>query len=132
MNRLLLALLCLVAALAEAQQPASTAAVPMFERIDSPPQPAGAIPLYTTVAAGSENRNLPEVWDRMPDGQPILRNVTRPTLTPVLPDHGKATGAAMIVVPGGGFQMLAMQNEGWAIAQWLITASRPLCSSTGF
>ena len=55
----------------------------------------------------------------MPDGQPILRNVTRPTLTPVLPDRGKATGAAMIVLPGGGFQLLAMRNEGWAIARWL-------------
>jgi acetyl esterase/lipase len=119
MNRLLLPLLCLVSTAVAAQQPVSTSAVPTFERIDPPSQPAGAIPLYTGVAPGSENRNIAEVWDRMPDGQPILRNVTRPTLTPVLPDLGKATGAAMIVVPGGGFQMLAMQNEGWAIAQWL-------------
>jgi acetyl esterase/lipase len=49
----------------------------------------------------------------------VLRNVTRPTLTPFLPAPGTATGAAVIVLPGGGFTLLAMDAEGWTIARWL-------------
>jgi acetyl esterase/lipase len=59
-----------------------------------------------------------EVWNRM-WGQVMVRNVTRPTLTPVLPASGKASGAAVIVVPGGAFLFASMQNEGWPIARRL-------------
>lgn len=60
-----------------------------------------------------------EVWDMLTPGNPVVRNVTRPTLTPVLPDPAKATGAAVIVAPGGGFLMLSMQTEGFAVAKAL-------------
>jgi acetyl esterase/lipase len=52
-------------------------------------------------------------------GNPVVRNVTRPTLTPVLPESRKATGAGVIVAPGGGFFMLSMESEGFAIARQL-------------
>src|SRR5690349_20602866 len=39
--------------------------------------------------------------------------------TPVLPGRAKATGAAVIVAPGGGFRTLSMQNEGWDVAKAL-------------
>ena len=42
----------------------------------------------------------------------MTRNVSTATLTPFLPDPAKATGAAVIVAPGGGFLMLSMENEG--------------------
>jgi hypothetical protein len=43
----------------------------------------------------------------------------------------KATGAAVIVAPGGGFRTLSMENEGWDVARRSPTrASRPSCSST--
>lgn len=60
----------------------------------------------------------PEQW--MTTG-PIqgVRNVINPTLTPVLPDPAKATGAAVIVAPGGAFRFLSMDSEGWAVARWL-------------
>jgi acetyl esterase/lipase len=45
--------------------------------------------------------------------------VTEATLTPFLPDAAKATGAAVIVAPGGGFRTLSMQNEGWDVAKAL-------------
>ena len=48
-----------------------------------------------------------------------VRNVTRPTITPVLPDPAKATGAAVVVAPGGAFMLLAMDHEGWAVAHAL-------------
>jgi acetyl esterase/lipase len=49
----------------------------------------------------------------------FARNVTVATLTPFLPDPAKATGAAVIVAPGGGFRTLSMENEGWEVARAL-------------
>ena len=41
-----------------------------------------------------------------------------PTLTPYLPSKEKATGAAIIVCPGGGYEHLAT-HEGEPVAEWL-------------
>jgi acetyl esterase/lipase/lysophospholipase L1-like esterase len=49
----------------------------------------------------------------------ILRGVVRPSLTVFLPDPVKATGAAVIICPGGGYQILAMSHEGYDIARRL-------------
>ena len=49
----------------------------------------------------------------------FARNVTVATLTPFLPEPAKATGAAVIVAPGGGFRTLSMDNEGWGVARKL-------------
>ncbi|MFV8817569.1 alpha/beta hydrolase [Haliea sp. E17] len=56
----------------------------------------------------------------------VARNVTNPTLTPVLPTRGEETGTAVIVAPGGGFEMLSMTEEGFAVAEWL--ASRGIAA----
>lgn len=42
----------------------------------------------------------------------------KPTLTPFLPDPAKATGAAIVVCPGGGYGGLA-PHEGAGYAEWL-------------
>jgi acetyl esterase/lipase len=47
-----------------------------------------------------------------------VTNVTRPTVTVYSP-NGKNSGAAIIVFPGGGFQMLAMDLEGTEVCDWL-------------
>ena len=52
-------------------------------------------------------------------GSVFARNVTVATLTPFLPDPAKATGAAVVVAPGGGFRTLSMENEGWDVARAL-------------
>jgi acetyl esterase/lipase len=52
-------------------------------------------------------------------GSSFARNVTEATLTPFLPKKRKATGAAVIVAPGGGFRTLSMSNEGWDVAKAL-------------
>lgn len=78
----------------------------------------GAIPLYQGAAPGFENVTRKEQWARVADDY-VARNVTSPTLTPFLPDTGNATGAAVLVVPGGGFQVLAMKNEGIDVARFL-------------
>jgi acetyl esterase/lipase len=43
-----------------------------------------------------------------------------PTLTPFLPSKEKATGAAIIICPGGGYTHLA-DHEGAPVAEWLNT-----------
>lgn len=71
-------------------------------------------------APGSEG-NLASEKVEPPEGD---RNFTRitsvhnPTLTVYLPPKEKATGAAIIVAPGGGHRMLAM-HEGYDIGEWL-------------
>lgn len=82
--------------------------------ISAPAEPA-AIPLRTGGVAGS---SAPEAWFRQ-YGVAFTRNVSTATLTPFLPDPAKATGAALIVAPGGGFLMLSMEAEGWAVARAL-------------
>ena len=52
-------------------------------------------------------------------GSMFARNVSIATLTPFLPLKSKATGAAVIVAPGGGFRTLSMENEGWNVAKAL-------------
>jgi acetyl esterase/lipase len=77
----------------------------------------------------------PEVWEKMQNGLPPgaaetgvanlgrpelwVRNVSQPTLAVFLPNPSKATGAAMIVAPGGGFMGLAIDREGYSVAHWL-------------
>jgi acetyl esterase/lipase len=52
-------------------------------------------------------------------GSKFARNVTVATLTPFLPDAARASGAAVVVAPGGGFRTLSMENEGWNVARAL-------------
>jgi acetyl esterase/lipase len=82
--------------------------------IDAPAEP-GAIPLGTGKGGAS---GAPEAWFRQ-YGTAFNRNVSVATLTPFLPDPARATGAAVIVAPGGGFLMLSMENEGWRVARAL-------------
>lgn len=47
-----------------------------------------------------------------------LRNISQPTLTVYAP-KGRNTGAAVLVIPGGGFEILAMDLEGTEVCDWL-------------
>lgn len=85
--------------------------------IPAPMQPSGAIRLSSSGPLSSRT-SLDEQWIDL-QGQPRLINVSQATLTPVLPIRAKATGAAMIIAPGGGFMLLAMDKEGWNVARWL-------------
>lgn len=87
------------------------------KRAAAPAEP-NAIALYPGTAPGSEGATQKEVWSEV-NGELWIRNITRPTLTPYLPKKGKATGAAVLVIPGGGFKFVSISNEGTPIAQWL-------------
>ncbi|WP_075792813.1 alpha/beta hydrolase [Massilia putida] len=82
--------------------------------IAAPAQP-DAIVLGTGALPGAKAH---ESWHTQ-YGSTFARNVTVATLTPFLPDPAKATGAAVIVAPGGGFKTLSMNNEGWDVAKAL-------------
>lgn len=78
------------------------------------PNETGAIAL----PVGNQSQRPAERWSKL-FGQTIVRNVSQPTITPFLPDPAKATGAAVIIAPGGGFAFLSMDSEGWAVGKWL-------------
>lgn len=82
--------------------------------LETPKEP-NAIPLGT---GGVENQPASETWFKQ-WGDPMARNITKATLTPFLPEPGKANGAAVIVAPGGGFSWLSLGNEGWEVAEAL-------------
>ena len=109
-SRLLVAGLALVAALASQARAQDDRMTP----IATPSQP-GAIELGTGPLPGAKN---PESWHSQ-YGSKFARNVTVATLTPFLPDPAKASGAAVVVAPGGGFRTLSMENEGWNVARAL-------------
>jgi len=79
------------------------------------PMQADAIVLETGPLPGA---TAAESWHRQ-YGSAFARNVTVATLTPYLADPAKATGAAVIVAPGGGFRTLSMENEGSEVARAL-------------
>jgi acetyl esterase/lipase len=79
-----------------------------------PAQPT-AIDLGTGPLPGA---TVQESWHSQ-YGSVFARNVTVATLTPFLPDPSKASGAAVIVAPGGGYMTLSMENEGWDVAKAL-------------
>jgi acetyl esterase/lipase len=82
--------------------------------LENPAEP-NAILLGT---GGVENQPAKESWFRQ-WGDPMARNITVATLTPFLPEPGKANGTAVIVAPGGGFSWLSLGNEGWEVAEAL-------------
>ena len=90
-------------------------------------QPAAGytqIPIWPGTAPDLQPVPGPETTNRetknLIGGLPVtaLTNVTRPTMTVYAP-QGKNTGAAVVVIPGGGFQILAIDLEGTDVCDWL-------------
>lgn len=78
-----------------------------------------AILLWPQGAPGSEGKTGDEAVRVTPAGEHVVSNVHKPSLTPFLPPKEKATGAAVIVVPGGGHRELWMDHEGYNAARKL-------------
>src|SRR5690242_18601992 len=73
------------------------------------------IPLWPNGAPGFESRrNEPELaqdyW---------IRNINNPSITAYLPPKEKATGAAVVICPGGGHRLLVFKAEGEDPARYL-------------
>lgn len=94
-------------------------------------QPASghpAVALWPNGAPGGAPNSPAEVdttsaKDKPVAGKPVVRlgNVSNPTLTIYTPP-GKNTGAAVVVFPGGGYHILAMDLEGTEVCEWLNSA----------
>ena len=110
MKRMAIALLtlALVSPLAAQPSPEMMKAVPV-----AAPTQAG-IPLLS-------DQPDTEQWEQY-FGQTMVRNVTRPAIYPVLPDAKNANGKGVIVVPGGGYQFVSIDSEGFRVAERLAAA----------
>jgi acetyl esterase/lipase len=49
----------------------------------------------------------------------VTRNVTDPSLTVFLPAPAVATGTGVVICPGGAHHFLAVDHEGYDVAEWL-------------
>src|ERR1700683_3321623 len=78
----------------------------------------GRVPDPQPVAGREFAEMTAKPW--MDSGRPAtgVSNVTRPTMTVYSP-NGKNTGAAVVVLPGGGFEVLAIDLEGTEVCDWL-------------
>lgn len=82
-----------------------------------------AIPVWPGMPPGKQSVPGPEtvtVSKELLAGKPVtsVTNVTQPTLSLYTPE-GHNTGAAVLVIPGGGFQILAIDLEGTELCDWL-------------
>jgi acetyl esterase/lipase len=75
--------------------------------------------LWPNGAPGSEGKTGPEKVRLTPDGEHVISSVHQPTITVYLPPKESATGAAVVIAPGGSHVELWVDHEGYAVAQWL-------------
>jgi endo-1,4-beta-xylanase len=78
-----------------------------------------SILLWPNGAPGSEGKISEEAVRINEHGEHIVSNVHHPSITPFLPSMDNATGAAVIIAPGGGHSELWMDHEGYSVAKWL-------------
>ena len=78
------------------------------------------IRLYTGKAPGSETWTWKET-ESMNNAfnTPLVYNVTDPTITIFPADPQTANGTAVVICPGGAFQILSISSEGTQVAKWL-------------
>lgn len=80
------------------------------------------LPLWSGGAPGSENmtdRKEVVTQPAKPGDSLKVSNIHNPSLIVFFPPKEKATGAAMIVAPGGGHRFLSIDTEGTNVAEWL-------------
>jgi acetyl esterase/lipase len=78
-----------------------------------------SIPLWPEGAPGSSGKTGAESMRVTELGEHIVSSVHSPSITPYLPAPETRTGAAFVVVPGGGHAELWMDHEGYRVARFL-------------
>jgi acetyl esterase/lipase len=118
-KKLLVAAVALSAAGACAQAPATTSTPAAGW---TPPAGLVTMPIWPGTAPDAKAEVPPETFapSKMMAGRPYMRltNVSTPTIT-VFPAKGKNTDAAVVVFPGGAYQILSMDLEGTEVCDWL-------------
>lgn len=75
--------------------------------------------LWPGVAPGSEHWSQKEIVAHGTPAGTVVIDVVKPTLSIYLPDSATATGAGVIIAPGGYCVALAIDREGTEVARWL-------------
>lgn len=84
---------------------------------------AAGEPLAPIALWPGEKGDIPPEAEQPAKGDNITRlgNVSKPTLTIYRPPADKDTGTAVVICPGGGYNILAWNHEGTETAEWLNT-----------
>lgn len=84
-------------------------------------EPLATLQVWPGDAPGEKGEVGEETAVKSTTGKPVLRisNVTRPTIAVHKPTKDKDTGAAVVICPGGGYNILAFDLEGEEVAEWL-------------
>lgn len=75
------------------------------------------IPLYKNKIPNAKKVSNEEKSDTINDGILIISKITQPTISIFLPPTEKRNGAAVIIFPGGGYQIVAASHEGHDVAK---------------
>jgi endo-1,4-beta-xylanase len=75
--------------------------------------------LWPSGAPGSEGKTDKEVVETGSNGERKVWSIHHPSITPYLLAKGRATGAAVIIAPGGAHRFLCVDHEGYNLAEWL-------------
>ena len=89
-------------------------------------EPQAVLSLWPGTAPGDKEPLGPErdetkPTDNLVGGKRLIRlgNVSRPTLSVYQPPADRRTGTAVVVCPGGAYQILALDLEGTEVCDWL-------------
>src|SRR5262245_59756504 len=85
-------------------------------------EPATVVKLWPGKAPGETKDIGPEQLIEPKPGQSAVKrltNVSEPSISVYLPAKEKANGAAVLVAPGGGYSILAIEHEGTMVCDWL-------------
>lgn len=89
-------------------------------------EPSRVVNLWPATAPGEkgdigEEKDTTKSTDNLIAGKRVTRigNVSKPTLSIFRPATEKDTGAAVLVIPGGGYHILAWDLEGTEVCDWL-------------
>ncbi|WP_233581442.1 alpha/beta hydrolase [Acidipila sp. EB88] len=75
--------------------------------------------LWPGGAPGSEGKTSVENVRLSPEGDHVVSGVHQPSITAFLPTRAAATGAGVLVIPGGGHSEIWIDHEGRNVAEWL-------------
>jgi len=91
----------------------------LFAAATSRAQEHAVVELWPNGAPGSEGKTAPEAVRTTPDGEHVFSSIHHPSITVYLPPKESATGAAVVVIPGGGHVEIWAEHEGATVASWL-------------
>lgn len=98
---------------------ASAAALVLFGSPFCLATDANPILLWPGGAPGAVVDGGEEITRVTAQGEHVISNVHRPSITPYVPQPEDAVGAAVIIAPGGGHRELWSDHEGHNLAKWL-------------